>query len=923
MLNACTIIARNYLPFARVLFDSFIEHHPDGQMSVVVLDDPERTTADEAFDVVHLDQVVTDREELHRLAMIYGVVELATAVKPLVLKHLLEAGRPHVIFFDPDICIFEPLDEIGSLAEEHSIVLTPHTTRPIPRDGRKPTESDLLTSGAYNLGFIGVGGDSQDFLSWWWERLRRDCLIDQERGLFIDQRWMEFAVSYFSHRILLDETLNVAYWNVYNRRLESNGSRYLIEGKPLRFFHFSGFKPEHPHLLSKHQGDKPRVLLSEEPVLRRLCNEYAERVRKAGYGSDSWEVEYGWGKLPEGTAIDDRMRRIYRQAVQEAESGIGEAPPDPFDLERSPGLLDWLNQPAEPDGPVSRYLMRIWHERTDLQIVFPEVRGEDASTFNAWAHHFGVLEESVPRDLLPPKDGRPIQTKLRSDNLAAGVNVAGYFRAELGIGEGGRLLLRVLEAAGIPVATITYGDTSSRQEHPFEAHGSDDAPYDVNIFCINADQTRNFVREIGPSILENRHTVGMWAWETEDFPSVMHEGFRFVDEVWAVSEFAAQAIRRFSPKPVYALPHPVIKPTMPSGITRSSLGIPDDRFIFLFLFDLFSVIDRKNPFGLIDAFKGAFDPGEGPLLVIKTINGHHRMLELESLKAAASEHSDVMLLDSYLSQEEKTALIALSDCYVSLHRAEGFGLTLAEAMSLGKPVIATGYSGNLEFMNEENSYLVDSRMVPIDAGHEQPYLEGSMWAEPDLNMASSLMRQVVENPTEARERGRQASLDIESGHSPAARVPFVTRRLNEIRRERPSVSRDEQRDPTPMEMLESQILQPPGTDLPPSRLGPVGAAARRLLLRAMRPYWWGRRGVDKRILEALQNEEAARKLDAEEIMATISTRVRDLLGRIERSWREEPKGSSTEALEARLSRLESQVAHVLKLVESPQRDRPN
>jgi glycosyltransferase involved in cell wall biosynthesis len=505
---------------------------------------------------------------------------------------------------------------------------------------------------------------------------------------------------------------------------------------------------------------------------------------------------------------------------------------------------------------VSRYLFALWQDRPDLRAAFPDPIGGDAERFLEWVRADGVRQEDIPRPLRPSWPG-PESEPVPDYGTARlpGVNAVGYFQAELGVGEGGRLLVSVLDAAGVEYSTFAYGETASRQEHPFVDRGPRDAPYDVNILCINADRVGAFAHEVGSSFFEGRHTVGLWAWELEDFPPSMHSGFHVVDEVWAVSSFTAAAVRRVSPKPVFELPHAIVPPVVPAGVTRSDLAPPDDRFMFLFVFDFLSVIERKNPFAVIKAFARAFAPGEGPVLVIKTVNGHLKLPELERLRAAAAAHPDVMIMDRYLSPGQRTALISLAGCYVSLHRAEGFGLTLAEAMALGKPVIATGYSGNLDFMDDENSFLVDARMVPIAPGCE-PYPAGAMWAEPDVGMASRLMRLVVDEPDTAAARGDQAAFDIRTLHSPEARVPFVRQRLAEIARQRalppPSA---EPAPPRGIDELAGHLAAPPGAGAPGSRLRRL---ARWAALRATRPFWWGQRVVDKAILEALQEAEEGR-----------------------------------------------------------------
>jgi glycosyltransferase involved in cell wall biosynthesis len=246
-------------------------------------------------------------------------------------------------------------------------------------------------------------------------------------------------------------------------------------------------------------------------------------------------------------------------------------------------------------------------------------------------------------------------------------------------------------------------------------------------------------------------------------------------------------------------------PPVDHSITRAQLNLPSE-FSFLFSFDFLSVLERKNPVGLIEAFTRAFKPAEGPRLVIKTINGSERILELEKLKYAARGRADIHLVDGYLSAVENASFTALADCYVSLHRAEGFGLTIAEAMAQGKPAIATAYSGNLEFMTPENSYLCPSRRCSVGPRCE-PYPAESHWSEPDLSAAAELLRRVYEHREEAAARGVRAAADIRSSHSPATAGRIISERLSLIRRRRtnpmPAYSIDLLRDR--LEELEARL----------------------------------------------------------------------------------------------------------------------
>ncbi len=340
---ACTIAARNYLPQVTVLARSFKQHHPGSRFFVLMVDELDSNpTREDSFEVVNLNQIGLAAGDEHRMPLIYDVTELCTAVKPWLLQTLLRTGATAVIYFDPDIEIFAPLDDIGELARQHTIVLTPHVTEPIPRDNLRITESEILAAGIYNLGFIAVGSGSADFLDWWAARLRRDCVIDHSRMRFVDQRWIDFVPGLFPHYILRDPTCNVAYWNLHSRDLTWTGDHYEVNGRPLRFFHYSGYELDKPHLLSKHQGDRPRVLLSDRPGLARICHEYRDKVL-AEHFEEKKSVPYGFDSLPGGLKIDRHLRRLYRDELRRFEEGQGAAPPDPFAVRGEEAFIEWLS----------------------------------------------------------------------------------------------------------------------------------------------------------------------------------------------------------------------------------------------------------------------------------------------------------------------------------------------------------------------------------------------------------------------------------------------------------------------------------------------------------------------------------------------------------------------------------------------------
>ena len=781
----CTIIARNYLPAARVLAASFLEHHPEGRVSTLVIDDlyGEVDAASEPFEVLRPGDVGIGADEFHYMAMIYDVLELATSVKPWLIEHLLSrSDADSVIYLDPDIRVYGPLDEVAGLAREHGIVLTPHVTAPIPRDGKGINETAILAAGIYNLGFIAVGAGSQAFLDFWKERVYRECQVDVQNMRFVDQRWMDFTPGIFDCHVLRDTAYNVAYWNIFQRDLRWTGEGYSVDGEPLKFFHFSGFDVNHPSLLCKHQGPHPRVLLSEHPDLARICGEYKAAMVASTREQDA-DVEYGYAELPNGLPIDRGIRSLFRQHLTSAETAGLPRPPDPFSADGAEEFITWLASPPEGDARrVSRYLSHLHGLRRDLQTAFPDPDGADYDAYFNWAQSEalgGRLHPLlVPPVRLPRQPAPAVPTWAPAFELRPGICVAGYLRAELGVGQLGRLVLAAAEQAGIDAGSLVFAETMSRQQHPFEEIPATDL--NVNIVAVNADQLVQFANDVGPAFFEGRYTIGVWAWELEEFPETWSQSFSLVDEVWAISEFSRGAIAAATEKPVLAFPLPVVAPRPRPELDRSHLGLPDG-FLFLFCFDFCSMTERKNPRGLIQAFTKAFAPGEGPMLVLKSINGRHRLADLEALKLVAAGRPDIMVIDRYFDYDENAALMNACDCYVSLHRSEGFGLTMAEAMALGKPVIATAYSGNLDFMDDQTAYLVPwtESLVPEGCA---PYRPGARWAEPDVDAAARLMREVVDHPEEAAAVGGRAQHAVLTMHGLAARADLLRSRFEHAQR---------------------------------------------------------------------------------------------------------------------------------------------
>lgn len=859
-MRVCTIIARNYWAHARVLARSVADHHPDARVTVLVIDPDPATmavAARERFAVIGPDDIGLDRAELLRMAGIYDVLEISTALKPWLLRRLLDEDPEPVIYLDPDIEVFAPLDEVVERASEHSIVLTPHTVAPLPVDDHGPSELTILQAGTYNLGFIAVGSGASGFLDWWAQRLARDCLISKAEGMFVDQKWVDLVPNYFDADVLRDPGYNVAYWNVPGRLLDRGGRGYTVNGRPLRFFHYSGFDPDKPDVLSYYQGDDPRVRLSEHPVLSEICARYADALIRAGHRA-SFRIGYPFDRTVTGLRLDRRARAVYRRELIAAERERRSEPPNPFvDGTR---FERWLNEIVGPQE-ITRYLRALYDENEELKAAFPDIDGTDARLYVDWVRTAGALHEKIPERLVP----RPV---VRGD--IRGVNLAGYLTAENGVGEAARQLASAFDAAHLDVVLRPYDNTRSRQQ--IDVERTVETAHPVNIVCVNADQLP-FFRADAPDLWDDhRYTVAFWSWETETMPEPMAAASEHADEIWANSEHAARAIRARTDKPVFVCPPPVSTMSVRRR-SRSDLGLPEG-FLFLFCFDFDSVFERKNPIAVIEAFRRAFPTPCGPQLVVKSVRGEAHPDDVTRLRGAAAGRPDIRLIDGYLDPSEHAAVMAACDAYVSLHRAEGFGFTLAEAMALAKPVIGTAYSGNLEFMDETNSWLVSYELVGIGDGKD-PYPADGLWAEPDLDAAAVAMREVVDDPHLAHDRGMRAAADIARLHSPASRAGFLVDRLEAIAAIRhEGFAADDGHPWSAVDSAEHYLSSGPDVESP-TRYGFLSRMMRRFVMRFVRHFAEHQDRVQHSLVESVR-ELQARLASETAAVNDLEAKIRDL-----------------------------------------------
>ena len=364
--------------------------------------------------------------------------------------------------------------------------------------------------------------------------------------------------------------------------------------------------------------------------------------------------------------------------------------------------------------------------------------------------------------------------------LGDGVNVVGYLGKQLALGDIGRLMARALAEHGVDTAPLSFtGAPSPPVDPPFPT--ADRIAHRTTLAVVAADQMP-VLRDWQPELFAaTDRMIGYCFWEVSQLSSAGAEGAELLDEVWVATDFIREAFERLGTVHVRHRAAPHRRAQTIGANTRASFppfAQSDDRVLIGVTFDHYSVLERKNPLATIDAFVAAFDDDEGPLLVVKTLNADAHPEAHASLLDRAAGRSDIVVWDAHLSRPDQFAFLSHLDVLVSLHRGEGFGAHLAEAMWLGVPCIATRYSGNLDFMDDDCARLVDYSMIDV-AGGGTIYPSGTQSADPDLADASSALRELVDDAERRRALGAAGRARMVARPDEADMVDTMRRLLGE------------------------------------------------------------------------------------------------------------------------------------------------
>lgn len=351
----------------------------------------------------------------------------------------------------------------------------------------------------------------------------------------------------------------------------------------------------------------------------------------------------------------------------------------------------------------------------------------------------------------------------KSGMYKEGLNLMGDIYGSNGLAQSCRLIADQLTHTGYDYKIVQAGDI---------------AEYDINIWHVQPLDIATELADKGKAMWDGHYNIGFWLWELEEFPDNWKRGLEAVDEIWTPSEFASESIRRVTDKPVCTMPYCVTAPT-DEHYDRTYFKLPKDRFLFLSMYDTNSTMARKNPEGAIAAFKKAFSPDDERVgLVLKMNNPKNS--DIDRLKELMGDYTNIYCIDESMDKVAVNSLVACVDVLVSLHRAEGFGLVMAEAMLNGTPCIATDWSSNTEFMNDEVACMVKCTFTTLKKTCE-PYKKGTRWAEPDTDIAAGYMKRLLENVSYYEDKVVKAKSYVSEKLSMESAVDRMRARIEYIR----------------------------------------------------------------------------------------------------------------------------------------------
>lgn len=825
-------------PEVRVLADSLARVDPPARRLIAVVDEDRYSLGllESAGEIRTGSELGLDPDLVERLVGAYGAEGLFWATFPRVLLSAA-SERVAVLWIGANVSVVrEPL-QFWTALEKSDVVAglaAPSLAPKAPRHEEEDTwpatdlqpgsvvaghEGELVSRSV--LGWQAGSSTLKSLVAEW--PVPADDFVARERVArpAVAQIWFNSLACHEGISIVSSPGVALSPAQLLDHAVEATENGPVVDEDPLTMISLRAFDAHQPYAL---EGVQANVRVSEIPDLAPLLRDYSARLLKARTTGDRATSDKNWERLPEGLSHNAATQDLIRRGMR-----AGAITSSPFGERGFSQLRDYALQPARQGGSIgiNRLLEALYSTDSEVAEEYPSLEGNDGLRFLAstWRSRSRM---GIPDSFLPPRpakfDGKATPRRRRLDS--PGVNLAGYFTSELGLGESARQLATALEAAGVPLTPVQgLFLPPTRQKAEFSPVTPRKAHHDINIVVINGDQMEGFVRDVGEGFFAGRPSIGVWWWEVDPFPAAEWiSALQWLDEVWVGSDFIRSLIEPHVDVPVWVFPAPVTVECLPEPVDRSHFGWSEDETVFLFIWDYHSTEARKNPSGLIEAYRRAFPDGGPTRLVMKSINHENLPLSAEKVRLAAAGRDDIQIIERFLSQREKNALLELCDCYVSPHRSEGFGYTPAEAMLLGKPVITTGYGGTTQYADESVARVVKWAPSLVGRG-AHPYPPNGRWADPDLDDLANALRWIVEEPEAAAAMAERGRKRITERHNPAICGAAMRDRLEVVRARfdvppRPAY-------PSLLRRIAGRLLRNRITRRPMLRLRNVWRAARR------------------------------------------------------------------------------------------------
>jgi len=755
-----TIGFTNYLNRATVLFRSLQDVHPESPRFFLALDEPEQAqrTLGKLATVVALREIDFTAQEVFSRKTYYTPTEFATSVKARLLISLLRQFS-RVTYLDPDIEVFQKLEVEKDLLERE-ILLTPHLVRPIPEDGRELALDEVQRVGIFNLGFISASSGSETALRWWDHTLQFHG--DYRPGeSFTDQKAAEQLVAMSNTGIIRFEGWNVAYWNLHERNLSDIDD--------VVFFHFSGFNPDVPNVLTKFYTRDGRHRYVRPDWLQGLLTAYSSKC----------------GQTPKGSISRSKQEQTYFLGMPSLREIIRESHLDKSGYSRPPrnksSFSKWLSNPGTGRGgspTIPPVEMAFFMMRPDLQHAFrgaSEGRPTDSRLLLDWMRQDSEAKDFVQNvfnDLGVPARGPAEAAEIyssyavnRSQEPKYGVNHVAYFGEKLGLAESSELLAGLIDDSGFPQKRYPIPNVIRQTPDLRFAPTAEGRPLEHlhTILSVNHDTVQNLWDLVGAHSTQGKR-IGYWWWEVNAVTKEHKIAARKFNQIWVGSEFVRNILQGHLQSPVKLVRLP-LNPRLDKKQLKHSIQRKSGPITFFHNSSLVSDPMRKNPLGVALAYMEAFAQEDGAQLRLHLTGAGETSWTssaFEEIMKLTSSRDDIVVSTNRIDSKDLYQEIGNAHSFVSLHRSEGLGMNIRDAIQLGVPVIATGYGGNTDFMRSDTSYVVGYE--PVQVKNSPHYPETATWAEPDLASAAEFMRAIAENSTEALDRAEKAKQYLHQIH---------------------------------------------------------------------------------------------------------------------------------------------------------------